>query len=187
MQVHSQKSLEPAGLNHQPKLKVKAKGDARMPATHSLAWILLYRNKAAELWSAPRVCLSPLFPCGYLMRGQEAYGDLGHRAEVSANLPDRCCRWGIPIWGCMEGRNALSPSSHCVRSPLHLSRWIIHNLSRLLPSSSCRKVIALFFPPVFQRNAVFPAHSAAQPPPAWRINPHLPAIGLEKHMLISYS
>lgn len=72
-----------------------------MPATHSLAWRPLHRNKAAELLSTPRVSLSPLSLRRYLTKGQEAYGNFRNRAKASTNLPAR--GRGFPFGGAGRG------------------------------------------------------------------------------------
>lgn len=179
--VHNQKSLEPAG----PKVKSKAKVDARMPAAHPATWRLLYRNKAAELQPAPRVCLSPLFSRRYLMRGQEAYGDLRHRAKASANLPARCCRWGNSHLGLRgEEKRPLSPSSHCIKHPFCLSQQISRAAS--CPALLAEKSQALFLSACISEECCVPSarcsrtassleEGSAPQPSGWKSTVSLPA------------
>lgn len=88
---------------------------------------------------------------------------------------------GFPFEVVWRGETCTFPSSHCVRCPLHFSQQTIQKSNRLLPSSSCRKGF-IFFLPILQRIAVFPAmvqQSCLLP----RGTTLSPAMGLEKHRL----
>lgn len=96
-----------------------------------------HRNHFTELKQASfgqlqGLCLSPLFLHHCLMRGQEG------KKWAQTSLT------GATDW-VLFGRHMLSPYSHCVRLPLLLIQWLIHEFSRLLPSSSCRKSWAWLF------------------------------------------
>lgn len=171
--VHNQKSLEPTGLNHQPKVKIKAKGDAQKIAAQPCGdhFTETRQPSFGELQGFGSLLVSPTH---YWVRRLSR--ELEHSAKASANLPARCCGWGR--MGCKEQGNTRSP--HGVTSPIHQRQQVSHKLSRLLPSSSCRKAIGFIFsiriseqccvPSTWCSTATFCLEDRLQP-----------AVGVEKH------